>query len=163
MVLKCQKRGTDVEYADDEQLERFFEAEHQAYNRLRPIQGLAIPRCYGLTNFGGRKASILQHCLGHSLEQPEATTLSFSDSKRLLGDSFKQMADQGAVQDTNISNFILAPVEQSIMAVDLEHVIFPSTPEDIELSSLLSMQDTLGSYLGRQLLLRSDGYFDIAS
>jgi tRNA A-37 threonylcarbamoyl transferase component Bud32 len=164
VILKCQKKGTDVEHGDDKEFEQLFEAEHQAYNRLWPIQGLTIPRCYGLTHFHGRKALILQHCPGQTLEQPEAATLSSGESKRLLGDSFKQMAEQGAVQeDANISNFILAPDKRSIMAVDLEYVTFPSTSEDIEYHSLSSMQTTLENYLGRQRFLRSDGYLEAAS
>ncbi|CAG9986281.1 unnamed protein product [Clonostachys byssicola] len=163
IVLKCQKRGTDVEYADDERLERLFEAEHYAYNRLKPIQGLTIPRCYGSTHFSGRKALILQHCPGETLEQPEAATLSYSESKKLLGDSFNEMADQGAVQqDASLSNFILAPDKRRITAVGLERVTFPNTSEDIECHSLLSMQTTLENYLGRQRFLRSDGYLEAA-
>ncbi|CAH0046325.1 unnamed protein product [Clonostachys solani] len=156
-------KGTDVGYGDDKEFEQLFEAEHQAYNRLRPIQGLTVPRCYGLTLFGGRKALILQHFRGDTLEKPEAATLSFSESKRLLGDFFKEMADHGAVQeDADISNFILDPDERSIMAVDLEYVTFPSTSEDIEYLSLSSMQTTLENYLGRQRFLRSEGYLEAA-
>ncbi|CAH0022694.1 unnamed protein product [Clonostachys rhizophaga] len=141
VILKCQKKGADVAYGDDKEFEQLFKAEHQAYI------GSGLSRQFP----------------GATLEQPEAAILSFSESKKLLGDSFKEMADQGAVQeDANISNFVLAPDKRRIMVVDLEYVTFPSTSEDIEYHSLSSMQTTLENYLGRQRFLRSDGYLEAA-
>lgn len=134
-----------------------------ASQRLKSIQGITIPKCYGLTAFDGRKALILDRLPGASLAEPDGPTLSYDEAKRRLKTCYDEISQLGAFQeDPTISNFILMPDKRRIMAVDLEYVAIDRTQEDIEYRNLSSMQASLEMYLGRQQFLRSDGYLDAA-
>lgn len=162
LILKCQK-GIDVEHGDEDDFNQLFEAEYRAYEHLKCIQGVTIPRCHGLTDHDGRRALLLESIPGAALAEPEGAILSFEEAKRLLKICYDGFSQNGALQeDDNISNFILATDKQRIIAVDLEYVKVDSSPEDIEYHNMLSMQTTLRAYLHQQRFLRQDGYLETA-
>lgn len=163
IVLKCQKKATDVEHGDEVEFENLFESEYKAYKRLKPIQGLLVPTCYETTKYRDRNALILERLPGPTLAEPDGATLTLHGAKDLLEKCYKETVRLGAVQEEpNLSNFILSPCRKHIMAVDLEYVSLDHTAELFEFRTVSCIQSILENYTGRQQFLRNDGFLKAA-
>jgi hypothetical protein len=85
IVLKSQKQG------GDELIEReLFDTEVTAYNRLKPLQGVVVPNCYGLCYYRGMRALLLEHLPGVSLASPEGSTLTLEQSRSCYSHATEQ-------------------------------------------------------------------------
>jgi hypothetical protein len=117
VALKSQKQGEEII------LRELFDIEVKACNLLKPLQGVVIPRCYGLCYYQGSRALILEHLAGVSLVSPEGATLKLEELSALLQPCYRAMhAFKAHQDDVNLANFQL--VDGKIMVLDLENVIF---------------------------------------
>jgi hypothetical protein len=116
VVLKKRKEGWDEE----------FENETHIYTRLRELQGVVIPVCYGLVVCGNPPvpALVLSDIGGHELYQPEAGAIPRDRLAKLLREAFEALARCGVGHgDLKLDN--PHPVRDNgprVMVVDLESV-----------------------------------------
>ncbi|KAI7765006.1 hypothetical protein LZL87_005719 [Fusarium oxysporum] len=124
IVLKSQKPNWEEE----------FDKELEAYHKLQPIQGIFIPRFYGMIQYNNIRTLILSDIGGECLATPEGAVLEKRDLRVLLDQTFTSLADHGAYHDDmKLDNFHLVTDQgkDKIMAVDLESVEFDLSGEDL--------------------------------
>ncbi|EWY84526.1 hypothetical protein FOYG_11971 [Fusarium oxysporum NRRL 32931] len=110
------------------------ERELEAYHKLQPIQGIFIPRFYGMIQYNNIRTLILSDIGGECLATPEGAVLEKRDLRVLLDQTFTSLADHGAYHDDmKLDNFHLVTDQgkDKIMAVDLESVDFDLFGEDL--------------------------------
>jgi tRNA A-37 threonylcarbamoyl transferase component Bud32 len=133
-VLKIQKKDDEPEEGrDQESLDEGFDTEVKAYNRLQPLQGVVIPRCYGQLHYQGSRALLLEHLKGVSLVSPEGFTLTLQELSDLLQPCYQALHVFGVQHgDAHLGNFQL--VDWRIMVLDFEEAVFDSSAEEQEMS-----------------------------
>ncbi|RKL03840.1 hypothetical protein BFJ68_g6672 [Fusarium oxysporum] len=89
IVLKCQKENWEEE----------FDHEVIAYNRLRPIQGLTIPKLYGKIQYTNTRALILSDIGGSSLSTPDGAVLDEQGIEPLLHQALSSLNEYGVCHD----------------------------------------------------------------
>ncbi|KAJ0137824.1 hypothetical protein HZ326_19216 [Fusarium oxysporum f. sp. albedinis] len=89
IVLKCQKENWEEE----------FDHEVIAYNRLRPIQGLTIPKLYGKIQYANTRALILSDIGGSSLSTPDGAVLDEQGIEPLLHQALSSLNEYGVCHD----------------------------------------------------------------
>ncbi|KAJ4117135.1 hypothetical protein NW765_010548 [Fusarium oxysporum] len=89
IVLKCQKENWKEE----------FDHEVIAYNRLRPIQGLTIPKLYGKIQYANTRALILSDIGGSSLSTPDGAVLDEQGIEPLLHQALSSLYEYGVCHD----------------------------------------------------------------
>ncbi|KAM5350252.1 hypothetical protein ACJ41O_006757 [Fusarium nematophilum] len=122
-VLKVQKDGWEEQ----------FDSEMAAYEKLRPIQGVGVPKCYGQAAYGGTRALVLSDIGGNCIATPEGTVLDVKDFQSLIYQALKTLTDLGVSHDdTKLDNFHLVTEDgkDRIMVVDLEMVDVHLSEED---------------------------------
>ncbi|KAK4164774.1 lipopolysaccharide core heptose(II) kinase RfaY [Cladorrhinum sp. PSN259] len=122
LVLKKQKRG-DLD-RDQEAMVENFDNEVKAYDQLKPLQGVVIPKCFGRLHYHGERALLLQSIEGGvSLSSPEGATLEMEELSTLLQPCYRAIHALGVHHDDpNLANFLL--VNGKIMVLDLESAVF---------------------------------------
>ncbi|KAK2697559.1 hypothetical protein QWA68_004448 [Fusarium oxysporum] len=143
IVLKRQKENWEEEFGH----------EVITYNRLRPIQGITIPKLYGKIQYANTRALILSDIGGSSLSTPDGAVLDEQDIVPLLHQALSSLNDYGVCHDdTKLDNFHLVANEgkDKIIIVDLESTDFDQTKEELAYmaknktkSLLLQYQDHL--------------------
>ncbi|KAH7211205.1 hypothetical protein BKA60DRAFT_610574 [Fusarium oxysporum] len=143
IVLKRQKENWEEEFGH----------EVITYNRLRPIQGLTIPKLYGKIQYANTRALILSDIGGSSLSTPDGAVLDEKDIVPLLHQALSSLNEYGVCHDdTKLDNFHLVANEgkDKIIIVDLESTDFDQTKEELAYmaknktkSLLLQYQDHL--------------------
>ncbi|KAH6623797.1 hypothetical protein F5144DRAFT_371867 [Chaetomium tenue] len=119
VVLKQQKQGE----VEKEIAEELFDAEADAYHRLKPLQGVVIPTCYGRVSYNGTRALVLERIGGVSMFSPEGATLRLEELSALFQPCYQALTAMAACHgDPNLANFQL--VDGRIMALDLDNVEF---------------------------------------
>lgn len=153
IVLKRQKEGWDEE----------FETEKAAYERLKPLQGVVIPKCYGELRYNGAKALLLSDIGGVCLATPEGALLEVAELRRLLHEAFTALGRFGALHDdTKLDNFHL--VGDKIMVMDLESVSMDLSDEQFLASRIKSKVNYLAEFLeDNQYCFWEDGLIMIAT
>ncbi|KAL2758161.1 hypothetical protein ACRALDRAFT_1074870 [Sodiomyces alcalophilus JCM 7366] len=122
LVLKQQKEGWDEE----------FEMEKATYTKLRSLQDVVIPRCFGELKYENKRALLLSDIGGACLATAEGGLLEVADFRRMLRQALDALAPFGISQDDNkLDNYHV--VGDKIMAVDLERVNVGLTPEIVSL------------------------------
>ncbi|RKK13245.1 hypothetical protein BFJ66_g13350 [Fusarium oxysporum f. sp. cepae] len=89
IVLKRQKENWEEE----------FDHEVIAYNRLRPIQGLTIPKLYGKIQYANTRALILSDIGGSSLSTPDGAVLDEQGIEPLLHQALSSLYEYGVCHD----------------------------------------------------------------
>ena len=118
VVLKKQKKGEEETFMDE-----LFDTEVKAYGRLKPLQGIVIPTCYGHLRYDGTRALLLEYLEGVLLSSPEGATLRVEELSTLLQPCYRALHSFGVhPDDNNLSNFQLA--DGKIKVLDLESVEF---------------------------------------
>jgi hypothetical protein len=115
IVLKQQKDGWDEE----------FDTEQATYDKLKCLQGLIIPTCYGQVQCEGRRALVLSDIGGACVATPEGAVLREKDIRPLFDQALSALASQGiSHDDMKLDNFHLVRhgSNRAIMVVDLERV-----------------------------------------
>jgi hypothetical protein len=119
LIIKQEKDGWATE----------FEAEKEAYQKLKNLQGDVIPCLLGECRFNGCPALILSDVSGLTLHQIALSdsTLSDKDIRALLHTALQALYNHGAEYwDQRLDNFILS--EGRVVIVDLEQIQFWEEP-----------------------------------
>ncbi|KAJ4326725.1 hypothetical protein N0V84_002842 [Fusarium piperis] len=123
IVFKKQKEGWDEE----------FDQEKAAYAKLRPIQGIAIPRFYGAIAYNDGRAMILSDIGGACVASPEGAVLDEKGFYQLLSKAMTSLTDLGILHDdSKLDNLHLVTEggKDKIMMVDLERVDMDLSEDD---------------------------------
>ncbi len=72
-------------------MEELFDTEVKAYGRLKALQGVVIPTCYGRLHYNGTRALILEYLGGVSLSSPEGATLRLEELSTLLQSCYRAL------------------------------------------------------------------------
>lgn len=156
VVLKTQKRGEDEMVARE-----LFDTEVQAYDRLKPVQGVAIPRCYGSLQYNGARALILEHVGGVLLASPEGSTLKLEAQCDLLQVCYRVLHSFGVHHDDpQLGNFQL--VDGKVMALDLERVMFDLPSDDNAFYMKTSIEELAIGYRDMRAYFRRNGFLEAA-
>lgn len=158
VILKSEKRQDGENGAI---LRELFDTEVKAYNRLKPIQGVVVPRCYGIARFNGDRALVLERLGGVSLASPEGSTLKLEELSELLQSCYRALHAFGVhYDDPHPINFQL--VDGKIMALDFERVSFDLSTEDNELFMKLNVEDLASRYRRLQVYFWRGGLLEAA-
>ena len=99
--------------------------EKAAYEKLEPVQGSVIPRCFGQIEYDGKRALILSDIGGYCIATPEGAVLDEKDFRPLLKKALTSISKLGVSHDDNkLDNFHLVTEDgkDRVMIVDLEMV-----------------------------------------
>ncbi len=111
LVLKKQKDVWDEE----------FETEKAAYAKLRPLQGVVIPRYFVELVFEEKRAIVLSDIGGAALATPEGLLLELPELRRLVHQALDAFIPFGIFpSDIKLDNYHLTG--SKVMVVDLERV-----------------------------------------
>lgn len=155
-VLKIQKHGEEEAI-----LAEYFETEAKVYSRLKPLQGVVIPRCYGQLNFNGSRALLLEHLGGVSLVSPKGATLTLEKLAELLQPCYRALHTFGVHhEDPHLGNFQL--VDGRIMVMDFESVMFYPSEDDKAFFMKTNIEHLADRYLRAQVYYRHEGLLEAA-
>ncbi|KAK3363174.1 hypothetical protein B0T25DRAFT_587189 [Lasiosphaeria hispida] len=119
-VLKKRKEGWDEE----------FNAEKANYAKLRPLQGVVIPRLFGELVYDSEKTLLLSNIGGPCLSTPEGALLELDDLRQMLRQALTATSHFRILQDdVRLDNFHF--INGKIMVVDLETVNVILSDEDL--------------------------------
>ncbi|KAM4061000.1 Protein kinase-like domain protein [Hirsutella rhossiliensis] len=108
-------------YADSEGWDEEFDTEKAAYEKVKPLRGIVVPKCYGELKYKGTRSLLLSDVGGENLATPEGALLEVTDLRRMLHDAFSALAQFGlSHDDTKLDNFHV--VGDKVMVLDLERV-----------------------------------------
>ncbi|KAJ3528749.1 hypothetical protein NM208_g10065 [Fusarium decemcellulare] len=150
IVLKIKKDGWDEE----------FNRERAAYEQLRALQGITIPRHYGTIEYNGTRAFILSDIGGNCLATSEGAVLDSKDVEPLLHEALTSLNSLGVSHDdTKLDNFHLVTQDgkDKIMIVDLEIVDTELSAEDFAFASESKSEWLTEQYRGHLESLEYDG------
>lgn len=155
-ILKIQKQ-------DDEEavMAELFETEAKAYNRLKPLQGVVIPKCYGQLHYNGSRALMLEYLGGVSLVSPEGATLTLQELSDLLQPCYQALHTFGVHHnDPQLGNFQL--VDGRIMALDFERAALDVSADDRAFFMKTNIWDLADRYRDAQMYYRHEGLLEAA-
>ncbi|KAK4115961.1 hypothetical protein N656DRAFT_775960 [Canariomyces notabilis] len=150
IVLKKQKDGWEEE----------FDNEIAVYERLKCLQGLVIPRCYGQAQYEGTRALVLSDIGGVCVVEPEGAVLSVQDMRLLFDQALRALASRGITHDDlKLDNFHLINNngrDWAIRVVDLERInIIPPDYNPME-EMQYDLDHLMRQYKGHFESLRAD-------
>ncbi|KAL2174046.1 uncharacterized protein P884DRAFT_209864 [Thermothelomyces heterothallicus CBS 202.75] len=157
VILKAPKRD-ESGYIHTE----LFDNEARAYDRLKPLQGTIIPKCYGLARYNGLRALILERLGGVSLASPQGATLTLEEISALMQPCHRAMHAFGVHHgDPHPANYQL--VDGKLMALDLEWVEWDLPDEKNIQFMRMNIHDLSDRYLGIQKFYhRAEGLLEPA-
>ncbi|KAF4957889.1 hypothetical protein FGADI_2718 [Fusarium gaditjirri] len=150
IVLKRQKENWEEE----------FDHEIVAYNRLRPLQGLTIPKLYGMVQYANTRALILSDIGGSCIATPGGAVLTEQDIEPLFHQALTSLNEYGICHDdTKLDNFHLVTDDgkDKIMIVDLESADFDQTEEELAYTAKSKTKSLLRQYRNHLKCLEHDG------
>ena len=149
MLKKC-KEGWDEE----------FDAEKANYAKLRPLQGVVIPRLFGELTYDNKRALLLSDLGGTCLSAPEGALLELDDLRRMLRQALTTTSHFRVLQDdVKLDNFHL--VNGKIMVVDLETVNVILSDEDLAFGIDCAVERIARFYTDRQYSLWKNGVISL--
>uniref|UniRef100_A0A8H7TSP3 Protein kinase domain-containing protein n=1 Tax=Bionectria ochroleuca TaxID=29856 RepID=A0A8H7TSP3_BIOOC len=151
IVFKKQKEGWDEE----------FDQEKVAYAKLRPIQGITIPRFYGAITYNGTRAIILSDIGGACVASPEGAVLDEKDfHHQLLYKALTTLTGLGVSHDdSKLDNLHLVTEDgkDKIMMVDLERVDMDLSEDDFAFAAYSKADFLTRQYRSHLRTLEYDG------
>lgn len=121
-----------------------FKNEKSMYERLLPLQGSLIPRCFGETTVHGTRALVLSEVNGIESCNQKFPCLEPSEFQRRIEEGFAELAKFGvAYGDLKLDNFLL--VGDRVVIVDLESV-WEDTPDEIEYANETHVEHLISMY-----------------
>ncbi|KAK3336913.1 hypothetical protein B0T19DRAFT_410940 [Cercophora scortea] len=154
VVVKQQRQAKEMD--EEEIMAEHFDNEVRAYRRLKPLQGVVVPTCYGRLNYYGTRALLLEYLDGVSLSDPEGATLRLEELSNLLQPCYRALlALDVSHEDPNLSNFQL--VNGKIMVMDLEEVEYGLSADDKVHAMVMNIRELAGRYRSMQAYYRHDG------
>ncbi|VUC36983.1 unnamed protein product [Clonostachys rosea] len=170
LIVKCRKPSdTDQsEFLPPDREEPWmsnFDTEILAYEKLKDLQGITIPKFLGRTTCNGQQAMLIQDIPGSYLSNPEGATLTYDEVRDLLEQCYKELADYDAIQtDPSTRNFVLVPDRQRLMTVDLEFMAIGYPEQTVtDFDTIASQGSALRRYLGLQKHFREEGLLEPAA
>lgn len=158
IILKTERQGKEEEHGDPDEL---MDTEIQAYEKLKPLQGVVVPIYYGEVRYNGFRSIILQDVGGASLREPAGMLLEFEELARLLEECYVALFSFGVrLEDTQLGNFIL--VDGKAMVIDLEMVTFDNPEERLRQAMYIDISWLLGNYRDHRKFLRREGWLEAA-
>lgn len=151
IVLKKQKDGWDEE----------FDTERATYEKLKCLQELLIPICYGQAQYEGTRALVLSDIGGACVAEPEGAVLREQDIRPLFDQALSALASQGISQDDmKLDNFHLVGNggNRAIMVVDLERINELSPDKDHTQMVQADVDFLMQAYRDHLECLREDGF-----
>ncbi|KAL2017963.1 hypothetical protein VTK56DRAFT_1495 [Thermocarpiscus australiensis] len=152
VILKKQKEGWEEE----------FEMEKATYAKLRPLQGIVIPRLLGELRYDNARALLLSDIGGACLATPEGALLEPADLRRMLCQALTALSHFGISQDDiKLDNFQLTG--DKIMMVDLERVneVHLLGKEELDLGVKDTVDILADNYDSNQYCFWEDGLISI--
>ncbi|KAF4340757.1 hypothetical protein FBEOM_5318 [Fusarium beomiforme] len=150
IVLKSQKPNWEAE----------FTHEIVAYNRLRPIQGLTIPKLYGMVQYVNTPALVPSDIRGSSVATPEGAVLDEQGIEPLFYHALTSLNEYSICHDDiKLDNFHLVSDEgkDKIMIVDLESADFDQTEEELAYTAKIKTKSLLRQYRNHLKCMEQDG------
>ncbi len=154
IILKTQKAGVE-----DEILQELSYTELKAYDRLKAVQGILVPICYGRVLYRGTTALLLEELGGVSLASPEGGTLGLRELSELLQICHRAMHVFGVLQsDLQMGNFQL--VDGKLLVMDFERVEFDLSLDRHTHFMASQIEQLVENYRNMQLRYKSDGLLE---
>lgn len=142
-------------------MDEYFDIEIEAYQRLKPLQGVIIPKFYGLLRYNGTRAMLLERLGGFSMSDPEGATMTLEELSSLLQPCYRAIDDFGVHQDdANLSNFQL--VDGKIKVLDFESAVFHYSADQRVHFITSSVRHLARHYLSMQVYYRHEGSLEAA-
>ncbi|KAK0625125.1 hypothetical protein B0T17DRAFT_639555, partial [Bombardia bombarda] len=152
VILKKEKKDWQKE----------FDNEKAAYTKLRPLQGVIIPKFFGELLYDNTKAFLMSDIGGASLDSPEGALLEVADFRRMLHQTLIAFTQfRITLDDLKLGNFHLTG--DKIMIVDLENLNEDLTDKDIDLFIRVATDFLTEEYESWQYQFWKDGHIEIAS
>ncbi|RFN53938.1 hypothetical protein FIE12Z_1685 [Fusarium flagelliforme] len=140
IVLKTQKPDWEEEFGN----------ELLAYHKLQSVQGITVPKLYGMVQHDYTRALVLSDIGGHCVATPQGAVLDEEDMRPLVYQAFKYSNEFGVShEDTKLDNFHLVTDEEGkdkIMMVDLESADYEQTEEDLAYTAKSKTNFVMGLY-----------------
>ncbi|KYK60911.1 Protein kinase-like domain protein [Drechmeria coniospora] len=144
LVLKRYKEGWDEE----------FDMEKVIYERVKPLQGIVVPICYGELKYKGTRSLLLSDIGGENLATPEGSLAEPRDLRRMLHEAFSALSQFGIAHgDLKLDNFHI--VGDKIFVLDLESVDENLSDEDFA----IRIKDDI-KFLTRQYEANQDCFWE---
>ncbi|KAL2163216.1 hypothetical protein VTH06DRAFT_5272 [Thermothelomyces fergusii] len=158
VVLKAEKEGNEWKDCSAQ----LFDNEVRAYNRVKPLQGTVVPKCYGVARYNGRRALVLERLGGVSLASPQGATLTLDELAALMQPCHRAIhAFRIHHSDPHPSNYQL--VDGRLMILDLEIIEWDRPDEDNIKSMLSNIYDLAYRYKSLQrFYYRGEGWLEPA-
>ncbi|KAK5656276.1 hypothetical protein OQA88_5039 [Cercophora sp. LCS_1] len=156
VIIKREKTDQEAVIAKE-----LFDTETQAYERLKDLQGLVVPICYGQVRCNGRRALVLQDVGGVSVAEPAGATLNLEELSRLLQECCHALRGFGVHQsDFQCGNFRL--VGSKLMALDFEMAEFDLSEDDSAFFTATGISHLLSAYQRSRAFFRGEGWLEAA-
>ena len=140
-----------------------FDTEVKAYGRLKPLQGVVVPVCYGCIQYDRTtRALLLEYLEGVPLSSPEGGTLSLEELSDLLHPCYRALHAFGVHhRDPNLYNYQL--VDGKMKVLDLESINF-DLAEDFQTKLMnMGIRCLAEKYRDMQAEHRSEGLLEAAA
>ena len=136
-------------------LDSDFDNEERIYEKLWPLQGTLIPRCFGEGTCEGTRALVLSEVEGVQACRQKKPWLEPAELQRRLESAFRQLEELGlGYGDLKLDNFLIAG--DGMVVVDLESV-YEDTPDELDYATRTHIAHLKGRY-ERHLDGMCDGY-----
>ena len=156
IALKMEKLSEEKEA-----MEELFDTEVKVYERLKPLQGVVVPRCYGRIRYNGSRTLILERLGGVSLVSPEAATLRLDQLADLLLPCYQALHAFGVhYDDLQLANFQL--VDAKVMVLDFEQVMLDRSADDNAFFTMTGIRHLAKLYREMQVWYRHEGRLEPA-
>ena len=145
--MKKQKSGWEDE----------FDTEKATYEKLRCLQGLVIPSCYGQLQYEGSRALVLSDIGGTCVAEREGAVFREKNVRPFFDQALNALASQDiSHDDMKLDNFHLVS-NKAIMVVDLERVNELSPHKDRAWIVQADVDFLMQAYRDHLECLREDG------
>ncbi|GAB1313087.1 hypothetical protein MFIFM68171_03297 [Madurella fahalii] len=162
IILKSQKRHEDIEELVARSL---FDTEVEAYNRLKPLQGLDVPICYGRVQYNGQRALLLEHLGGSSLASVENMLFDLDELADLLQAVYQRLQTVNVQQDDpQLGNYqvVVEHGKKRLKALDFERVSFDPREDDENILTKNHIEELIWRYRCRRKYFRMEGLLEAA-
>ena len=133
-----------------------FKHEKEAYERLKPVQGTAVPVYYGEAEYAGRRALVLSDLGNKSFDEAPGYDKDIENVITKIEAPFRALASCGVSHgNPDLHNLMLVDGESRIMIVDFELASLNDSLYWSQSQCRLDAQECYGAYRHyRNILLR---------
>jgi hypothetical protein len=137
-----------------------FDIEKIAYDLLKPVQGIRVPKHYGELVCNGTRARLLSVLGGQCIAKPERALLAAAELEPRLFELLTALAEHGVVQDdVKLDNFLVHC--NNVQAVDFETVNLNLSELDAAFMVKCLVRHLMDHYREHERCLVFDGYLTL--